>query len=290
MDVLPSVLIPVLIDAVAVLRLYIIAASGRLSAGHAAFFGIGGYAAGLATIHLSMPPPVSIAIGAAVAGACGAGFALIADRLGHWFFTVTTLAFAVMAIGLVSGIEAFGGATGLYGIPLSVGLGEALAALALAIGFIIWFDATGFARTMRAVRDSEMAAQALAIDPRRVRVIAFAVGTVFAGLAGGLWSHYLGLIKPSDMSLNRSLLYLIYLSIGGVDVWAGALFGTFLLGFLPELIRFSRAYRFVLFGGLLALVMTLRPAGLIRTEDVQRVKTLWQRLWRVFASASKSSP
>jgi branched-chain amino acid transport system permease protein len=122
------------------------------------------------------------------------------------------------------------------------------------------------------VRDSEQAAQALAIDPTRVRVIAYALGTGLAGLAGGLWSHYLGLIKPSDMSLERSLLYLIYLSIGGVDHWIGALFGTFLLDLLPEFIRFSRGYRFVLFGGLLALVMVVRPTGLISRADVAKLR------------------
>ena len=160
MDVLPSILTPVLINAIAVLGLYIIAASGRISAGHAAFFGIGGYASGLISIRLGLPPLVSMALGMIVAALCGAAFALVADRLSHWFFAVTTLAFAVMIISLVSSFDALGGATGLYGIPIATGLKEAALALILAVCFVIWLDSTSFGRAMRAVRDSEPAAQA----------------------------------------------------------------------------------------------------------------------------------
>ncbi|MFN0299547.1 MAG: branched-chain amino acid ABC transporter permease [Burkholderiales bacterium] len=279
-DILPSILVPVLIDAIAVLGLYVIAASGRMSAGHAAFFGIGGYTSGLISIHLALPPALSLMLGTIVAGLCGGLFAVVADRLGHWFFAITTLAFAVMIIGLVSGVDALGGATGLYGVPLVIGLKEVAFSLILAIAFVVWLDSRRFGRAMRAVRDSELAAQALAINPTTVRVIAYALGAGLAGLAGGLWAHYLGLIKPSDMSLDRSLLFLIYLSIGGVDHWIGALFGTFLLDLLPEFIRFSRGYRFVLFGGLLALVMILRPSGLISTNEIDKLRKAWRKLWR----------
>ena len=280
MDVLPSILTPVLINAIAVLGLYIIAASGRISAGHAAFFGIGGYASGLISIRLGLPPLVSMALGMIVAASCGAAFALVADRLSHWFFAVTTLAFAVMIISLVSSFDALGGATGLYGIPIATGLKEVAFALILAVGFVVWLDSTNFGRAMRAVRDSEPAAQALAINPMYVRAVAYALGTGLAGFAGGLWSHYLGLIKPADMSLDRSLLYLIYLSIGGIDHWIGALFGTFLLDLLPEFIRFSRGYRFVVFGGLLALVMVLRPSGLISHDEIDKLKRAWRLIAR----------
>lgn len=283
-ETLPSILIPVMIDAIAVLGLYVIAACGKLSAGHAAFFGIGGYAGGLASVHLSIPAPLAIGLGMIFAGLCGGLFALIADRLGHWFFAVTTLAFAMMMIGIVSGLDSLGGATGLYRIPLAVGFREVILCLGATIGFVAWLDSTRFGRAMRAVRDSDLAAQSLAIDPMRVRVISFAIGTGIAGLAGGLWSHYLGLIKPSDMSLDRSLLYLIYISIGGIDLWIGALFGTFVLGLLPEFIRFSRGYRFVLFGGLLAFVMVLRPAGLITKREIDMLRGAWRWLRGLIAT------
>ncbi|MBM3518473.1 MAG: branched-chain amino acid ABC transporter permease [Alphaproteobacteria bacterium] len=288
MDILPSILTPVLVNCIAVVGLYVIAASGRISAGHAAFFGIGGYASGLTSIHLAVPPLLSVALGMVVAALVGAAFALIADRLSHWFFAVATLAFAVMVLSLVSTVDALGGATGLYGIPIAVGLGEVAGALILAVGFAIWLDSTDFGRTMRAVRDSEPAARALAINPTYVRCIAYALGTGLAGAAGGLWSHYLGLIKPGDMSLDRSLLYLIYLSIGGIEHWIGALLGTFLLDLLPEFIRFSRGYRFALFGGLLALVMVLRPSGIVGRAEVDKVKVAWTKLRR-FGLTRRSS-
>ena len=122
MEILPSILTPVLVNCIAVVGLYVIAASGRISAGHAAFFGIGGYASGVLSKFAGLPPLVSIVLGMFVAAAVGAAFALIADRLSHWFFAVATLAFAVMVLSLVATIEAVGGATGLYGIPIVVGL------------------------------------------------------------------------------------------------------------------------------------------------------------------------
>jgi len=276
MDIIASILVPTLIDAIAVLGLYVIAASGRLSAGHAAFFGIGGYASGLVSVHLGLPVPVSLIAGVAFSAICGALFALLADRLTHWFFAVATLALAAMVLGLVSGLDALGGATGLYHIPLWTGMTQAVAGLAAAIALVVWLDASMLGRAMRAVRDSELAARSLAIDPTRVRVIAFAIGAGLAGLAGGLWAHSVGIIKPSDMSLEHSLLYLVYLSIGGVDLWAGALFGTFLLSLLPEIVRFSGQYRLAAFGALLTLVMIVRPAGLVTGREIDRIKSLFR--------------
>ncbi len=78
------------------------------------------------------------------------------------------------------------------------------------------------------------------------------------------------------MSLERSLLYLIYLSIGGAESWAGALLGAFFLSLLPEIVRFSGQYRLVVFGGLLTIVMVLRPAGLISHVELARIKALFR--------------
>ena len=275
-------LVPILIDAIAVLGLYVLANTGRLSVGHAAFFGIGAYASAVCSTRLAWHPLLSIAAGTVAGAVVGLVFAIVADRLTHWFFAVTTLAFSVMVIGLVSNIDYLGGATGLYGIPLWIGLPQALVALALVIVLVVRVDASSFGRAMRAVRDSEFAAQALAIDPTRVRVLAFTLGTGIAAFAGGLYAHYLGLIKPGDLSLDRSLLFLVYLSIGGIEFWGGALLGTLVLGLLPEILRFTREYRLALFGALLTLVMLIRPAGLLpRPADALRA---WRRRRRGAAS------
>jgi branched-chain amino acid transport system permease protein len=137
---------------------------------------------------------------------------------------------------------------------------------------------------MRAVRDSEFAAQALAIQPARIRIRAFTLGVAIAGFAGSLYAHYLGLIKPGDLSLERSLLFLVYLSIGGIEFWGGALLGTLVLGLLPEVLRFTREYRLAMFGALLTLVMLIRPAGLLPPPaDIVRA---WNRRRRDRARAS----
>lgn len=256
-------LIPILIDVIAVLGLYLLANTGRLSVGHAAFFGVGAYTSAVLSTKLGMPPFISIGVGTVAAWLTGLLFAAIADRLTHWFFAITTLAFSVMMVGLVSSIDYLGGATGLYGVPLAVEFPHALAAVCLTLAVVIWVDHSRFGRAMRAVRDSEFAAQALGIHPARIRILAFGLGTLIAGFAGALYVHYLGLVKPADMSLERSLMYLVYLSIGGMEFWGGAILGTVLLGALPEVLRFSKEYRLAMFGALLTLVMLIRPAGLL---------------------------
>lgn len=262
-----AVLTPVVIDAIAVLGLYVIANTGRLSIGQAAFFGLGGYASAILTVSIGLHPMLSIPLAGIVSGLIGAVFALVARRLSHWFFAITTLAFSVMAIGLVSNSGLLGGATGFYGVPLAVDLPQALIFLVLVVALVAWIDSTAFGRSMRAVRDSDIAAEALGINPTVIRISAFAIGTALAGVAGGLWAHYLGLIRPHDMSLDHSLLILIFLAVGGIEFWAGALFGAFFLGLLPELLRFSNEYRLALFGGLLAFVMVLRPAGILPSSQ-----------------------
>ena len=266
-----SIAIPVLIDAIAVLGLYLIASSGRLSIGHAAFFGIGCYASALLSTQLTLPFWASIGLGGVAAGAFGLVFAVVAERLGHWFFAIATLAFSVMLSGIVSSVESLGGATGIYGIPITVDLPVVLVAFAVVVAFVFWVDRSSFGRSLRAVRDSELAAEAVGINPAHAHAAAFALGTAIAGLAGGLWAHYLGVIKPVDMSLDRSLYFLIYLAVGGIEHWVGALLGTLTLGILPEVLRFSREYRLAFFGLLLTGFMVLRPSGFISRELMNRV-------------------
>ena len=119
--------------------------------------------------------------------------------------------------------------------------------------------------------DSEIAAEAVGINPAYAHAGAFAIGTAIAGLAGGLWAHYLGVIKPVDMSLDRSLFFLIYLAVGGIEHWAGALLGTLTLGMLPEVLRFSREYRLAFFGLLLTGFMVLRPSGFVSRQFINRM-------------------
>ena len=258
-----STIIPVLIDGIAVLGLYLIANCGRLSVGHATFFGVGAYAGAVAAKHFGAPFPVALVVGTVVAGLLGLLFAWLAEPLDHWFFAIATLAFGIMVSGMIANEDALGAATGYYGVPLAVGLSEALLVLAGVLAFVIWWDASPWGRAARAVRDSAVAAQAFGINPRRVHILTFALGAAVAGVAGVMWAHYLGVVRPSDMSFEKSLLYLVYLSIGGMEWGGGALLGTALLGLLPEVLRFSRESRFVLYGGLLALVMVLRPAGIL---------------------------
>ena len=116
-----------------------------------------------------------------------------------------------------------------------------------------------------------------------IEIVFAALAGSLAGLAGGLWAHDLGVVKPVDMSLDRSLFFLIYLAVGGIEHWAGALLGTLTLGMLPELLRFSREYRLAFFGLLLTGIMVLHPSGFLSR---QAIRWMAQRLGRMASSLS----
>lgn len=269
-DYWAAVLTPVALDAICVVGLYLIASTGRISVAQAAFFGVGGYTAGLWSIHVGARWLSGLVIAMIVAAVLAFIFALIAEPLEHWFFAIATLAAGVIMQNLATNLDFLGGSLGLYNIPLTTSLSQAAFALVLVILAIGLLDASPFGRACRAIKDNPVAAAASGIDVRRVRVQAFVVGSAVAGLAGGLWGHYLGIIRPADLSFGQSLSYLVYLSVGGSESILGGLIGTSALGIAPEVLRFSASFRFVLYGILLVVVMGLRPSGAIPRISLYR--------------------
>lgn len=258
-----SVLTPICIDAVAVLGLYVIAMSGRLSAGHAVYVGVGAYTAGVLTEHVSADLALSMACGFAITAVLGAVYSLIVEPLEDWFFAVSTLAFGLVVSAFVAKTDALGGALGIYGAVNEISLGFAVLVLACTVAAVAGLGYTRWGRRCRAVRDDPLAARSLGINVRLVHMYAFAIGCGIAGVAGALRFNYIGFVQPDDMSFENSLLLLVYLTIGGATVIAGPVFGTFALGLLPELLRPVGDYRLEVYGALVVIVMVFRPSGLV---------------------------
>lgn len=258
-----AVATPVVITMIAVLGLYIIGQSGRISIGHAAFFGLGAYIAGYGSTALGLQPAVAITLGAILTSLIGFVVAHIVEPLGHFSFAIATLAVGEAFKTAIANVPELGGGVGLSGVPLVVDFWSVFWILIACVGIVYFYDHTRFARRARAVADSPSAAAALGISARRVHVSAFAFGTALAGLAGGLYIHYLGLVGPTELDFEHSFSMLVFLVLGGTASVLGPIFGTASLGLLPEFLRFSEGSRFVLYGAVITLVMTIRPRGLI---------------------------
>lgn len=270
-----AVLTPVLIDTVAVLGLYVTAMAGRISVAQASFMGIGGYTAALLAQNVTTNLFIMLGGGLIVAVILGGLFAIVADRLDHWFFAVATLAFGLMVTGIASASESLGGATGLYGVPLKTTLGTAVIAVLLTLVGVVALEHSALGRRIKSVRDSSLAAAAFGINVRLVRVAAFAISAGIAGVAGVLHVSFLSTVNPGQIGFDRSLLLLVFLAIGGTRSWLGPIIGTLLLGLVPELLRFSQEFRYILFGIVLVIVMTLRPNGVAGTFDPLQAFCRW---------------
>ena len=120
---------------------------------------------------------------------------------------------------------------------------------------------------MKAVRDSEIAAEAMAINTTRQKVFVFVFSAFFAGVSGGVFAHLLQFIHPDNFSFVKSLEYLIYLYVGGSASISGAIVGATVFTLLPELMRSLQSWRLVIYPLILIMVMIFRTDGIMGLKE-----------------------
>ncbi|MGK5173912.1 branched-chain amino acid ABC transporter permease [Geodermatophilus sp. CPCC 205761] len=219
--------------------------TGLPSLGHAAWFGIGAYTAGLVAIHWTAEGVVTV-LAAAVAGAvAAAATGWLAVRSGGVFFLMLTLAIGELVHQLAQSLSSVtGGSNGLFGIP-SVRIAGTPLTLA---GYVYWFvlavvvlgalclwlvAASPFGSVLRGIRDNEARMRSLGYSPFRYKYLAFAIAGGFAGLAGGLFAGLVRIVNPSDTGFTTSALLLLAVVLGG----AGSLWGPALGAAVVVLVR-----------------------------------------------------
>lgn len=251
---------------------------GLLMLAQGAFFGIGAYAAGMASVHLGLNP--WLCVGMAIAA--GAVAALLAAgpvaRLESHYVALATLALSQLALLAVTHGGAWtGGSNGLYGVPplgiagLDLVDGPSLAAvswLAVALALLVSYrlgegGADGGEKARHAtVRDAPLVAASLGIDARSARLILFPAAGALAALAGALQAHGLGVVSPAVMRFEVMITVLAIAVVGGRGSPLGAVAAAALLVPLPELFRWLEGYYLVAYGGVLLAVVTLAPRGI----------------------------
>jgi len=277
------------------LSAYILLLSGQISFGQQAYFGIGAYTAGIATVMWQWPIAVALVLGALAASAAAGLVGLATLRLSGIYFAMATLAFAeIMRIAAelfvyrreIGGIET--GPDGIDGFrdiryffandisPFqSCLIVYALLAAVLAALFIV--ERTRGGRLLRQVGEDPLLAEVQGIDVMRVRMAAALSAGAVAGLGGGLYAHLMTYVEPRSFDIMLGVHALAYGLIGGLGTALGPLLGVLIDIGLLESTRIFRGYRMIVFGGLVAVLLIVRPRGLLDEVAINRIRQALRR-------------
>jgi branched-chain amino acid transport system permease protein len=274
-----TILITVAIYAILAHSLNIITGhAGQISLGHAAFFGIGAYTSALLYTEAGLPFWLSVSLAAIAAGMIGALLGIPCLRVRDDFLAITTMGinFVVEAVFLY--IPFFGGAMGIGGINLPGWFGREMSKpeyfiLILAVfGLLLLVDyrlgRSWIGLAWASIREDEQAAEAMGVDVVRFKVMAFILGSMIAGLAGGFYAHFLTFIMPQNFGFPMSIVILSMVVFGGIGTRWGPLLGALILGILPEISRPIMEYRTFVYGLLLMFMMRFQPEGLLGSESL----------------------
>ena len=255
--------------------------AGQLSAGHAAFVGIGAYTSALLSTEWGLTPWLGMFVGAALATALGAIIGYLGFRFGlrGFYFVLLTVAFAEVCRILVSNIDALGGALGLYitftGNPRQFQFQDqrayyyiALALMLAATGVAALIERRRFGIYLTAIREDEGACEALGVDTFKYKMLAMLVSSFLTGLGGTFYTFYLFSLQPNTVfGIPLSVEIIIRPIIGGAGTLLGPILGSLILTPLGEL---SRQYfgqsglhgaHLIVYGVLLVSVVLFLPQG-----------------------------
>lgn len=244
--------------------------TGQFSLGHGGFMAVGAYFSAYLTINFQTPFSIALGLAGLLAGMVGLAVGLPALRLKGDYLAIATLGFGEIIRVIILNTPALGGARGLAGIPPYTSFGIAYLLAILTVVVIKNFVNSDHGRACLAIREDEIAAESLGIHSTYFKTLAFALGAGFAGVAGGLFSHYLQYMAPTpgQIGFMKSIDILIMVVLGGLGSITGSIVAAITLTILPELLRGFAEYRMIIYSVLLIVVMIYRPEGLLAGKEL----------------------
>ena len=265
--------------------------TGQFSLGHAGFMSLGAYGASVFSLQMgdrlmamlggsgvfatSVTFLIALVVGGVCAAACGWLVGVPSLRLRGDYLAIVTLGFnEIIRVVLqnTKGEGPFGGALGLKGIPLYTNIFWTFGVAAITIYTISCMVNSTYGRGFLAVRDDEVAAEAMGVNTVRYKVTAFVLGAFFAGLGGGLYAHLRGTIAPEGFNFLKSVDVVVIVILGGMGSTPGVILAAIVLTLLNEKLRDFEQYRMVVFSLILIVMMIVRPQGLLPATVFQRRK------------------
>ena len=259
----------------------VVGLAGLLDLGYVAFYAVGAYCYALLNYHFGLGFWVLLPAGALLAMVFGIILGFPVLRLRGDYLAIVTLGFGEIIHLVLKNWNALSfGPSGISQIPRPEFFGVnfspsqthaymyyiMLVLTAFTVFVVRRMENSRIGRAWVALREDEVACQAMGIDKTRTKLSAFAMGATWAGMGGVVFAAKTTFINPSSFTIWESIIILCIVVLGGMGSIVGVACGAFILILLPEYLRAFSEYRLLIFGAVLVLMMVFRPGGLIRTE------------------------
>lgn len=261
--------------------------TGQFSMGHAGFMSVGGYTSAYITTQVFAANPewledpirsggtffVSLIAGGIAATAAGYCVGLPSLRLRGDYLAIVTLGFGEIIRVIFLNMDSVGGPRGMSGLPPLATFGWVFGFVVLTV-FCVWrVIHSAHGRVLLAIREDEIAGTAMGVNTTQGKVRAFALGAFFAGIAGGLFAHYLRTLNPGIFDFNRSFEIIIMVVLGGMGSISGSIVAALFLTVLKEVLRPLQQItgvdlRMVIYSLVLIVMMLTRPKGMFGTSEI----------------------
>ncbi len=258
---------------------------GEFSCSHPGFMALGAYGASMFSVPLfgksvlfggpflpaALGPwcfPLALFLGGLLAAVGALLVAIPSFRTRGDYLAIISLAFMFIVKSLVENAEVVGGPRGLAGQPDWATLPAVFCVTALCLWIINNFVTSTLGKALNAVRDNEIAAEAMTVDTRRTKILAFLFGAFWAGVAGGLFAHVLRYINPAMFGVQQLAEGLAMVYFGGLNSVYGSIVGAVSINLLSEMLRPLEMFKWIAIPLLLILVMVFRPLGLVAFRDL----------------------
>ncbi|SJZ55350.1 branched-chain amino acid transport system permease protein [Megasphaera cerevisiae DSM 20462] len=245
--------------------------TGQFSLGHAGFMAIGAYVSAVCTMFFHLPFICSILAGAAAAGVLGFCIGTPTLRLQGDYLAIATLGMGEIIRICILNIPQVGGASGMSGIPTETTFPWLFGCMIVTLFVLKNIINSNQGRACLSVRENAIAAEAMGINTTAFKVFAFTVASMFAGLAGALFSHYFGIAHPSSFTFMRSFDIMTMVVLGGLGSLSGSIVGAVLLTFIAAAMQSYPEYRMIVYALLLIILMLYRPNGIFGDKELASV-------------------
>ncbi|MDM5359892.1 branched-chain amino acid ABC transporter permease [Peribacillus sp. ACCC06369] len=245
----------------------IIGITGQFSIGHAGFLAVGAYASAVLTMKLQMPFALALIVGGLAAALAGLIIGIPSLRLKGDYLAIATLGFGEIVRIMLLNIDYVGGASGMQVSHLTT-WPWVFASVIVTIVVIRNFTSSTHGRACISIREDETAADSMGINTTYYKVVAFAIGAFFAGIAGGLYAHNFYIIQPSNFGFLKSFDILILVVLGGLGSLSGAVLAAILLTVVTTFLQDYPETRMIIYSLVLIVMMIYRPQGLMGTKEI----------------------